>query len=96
MANSVTSTYALRGLRSQFEDMSKQLREVKNAVENNTVEFKKINDEISENKKIKERDKPDWRDIPEPKESELYPLVQSNPKVVDVNIQMNLKKLNIL
>lgn len=96
MANSVSSTYALRGLRSQFEEMAKQLREMKNALEYNTVEFKKINDEISENKKIKEREKPDWRDVPELTDKERYPLVQDSINTPDVNIDLNLKKLNIL
>lgn len=96
MSNSVSSTYALRGLRSQFEEMAKQLREMKNAVETNTLEFKKINDEIETNKKIRERAKPDWREIPEETERSRYPLVQDSINLPEVNIDLNLKKLNIL
>ena len=96
----VYGTYSLSTLQRSMTNLTKEIEKMSKSMTSNTVEFQKINNKIEkaekEAKAIEEKNKPDWRLVPDLKEEDRYPLVQEVANIPDKTVDYTLKKLDIL
>lgn len=90
------SINTIKAITSDMRDLKDELKEVKNSMKSNTKELSKINNAIAKEGEAKLAEVARARQT-EQFESSRYPLVESNDSALGpVDVDLTLKKLNIL
>jgi hypothetical protein len=90
------SSNAIGGLTRDLTTLTREVKRMKEAIKTNTAEFKKINNKIERQEELEARNKPNWQHVPDITEHDRYPLVQDSQPTPEVEMDLTLKKLNIL
>lgn len=93
MSNSIKEVKAVM---NDLTNLKKSLDTVSEALKANTSQVQEINKQVEVEKIKEEKMKPEWNKVALRSESDRYPLVKNSESGINVEVDLILKKLDII